>query len=125
MKTHEIAKLLMSLARALQSAPNQTLDDLASGGRKRRAPDPDEIPVALGTLVALSDVDKNQWYKLIQENNFPIEIRPRDASRDVLGKLLRFLEQNPEARKKLTKSRVERSSTSPELARALQFLLRS
>jgi hypothetical protein len=126
MKTHDIAKILSSLANALRNAPNQTLDELASTPTRKPQPDVQSIPIALSTLIALSDFDKNQWLFLIKEYNFPIEVRPRDASRDVLGKILKHLEQNPEARSKLVQSsNKERSETSPELLRALQFLLKS
>jgi hypothetical protein len=126
MKTHDIAKILSALANALRNAPNQTLDELSSGPSRKPQPDAQSIPIALSTLIALSDFDKNQWLFLIKEYNFPIEVRPRDASRDILGKILKHLEQNPEARSKLVQSsNKERSETSPELLRALQFLLKS
>lgn len=126
MKTHKIAKILSDLAQALRTAPDQTLEELTSGGQHRLPLDPASIPVALSTLVALADVDKAQWQSLIQECRFPIDIRPRDASRDILGKLLKHLEQNPEARNRLTNATPRgRSETSPELMRALQFLLKT
>lgn len=123
MKTHDVAKILSTLATALRSAPNQTLEELASTPSKKK-PDAESIPIALSTLIALSDFDKGQWLNLIQEYGLPIEVRPRDASRDILGKILKHLEQNPDARKKLVQStNKDRSETSPELLRALQFLL--
>jgi hypothetical protein len=123
MMTHEIAKLLSALAQALRNLPNQTLDELASGKARRPDVDPSNIPMALSTLVALSDFDKSQWQSLIKECNFSIEVRPRDASR---GKLLRYLETNTEAWKQLTSTaQKNRSQTSPELMRALEFLLKT
>lgn len=57
-------------------------------------------------------------------HGFPIDVRPRDASRDIIGKLLKFLEENPDARNRLNHAAQKgRSETSPELARALQLLL--
>lgn len=126
MKTHDIAKVLSSLAQALKSAPNQTLDDLVSGATAKNSIASEDIPMALSTLVALAEFDKRQWQGLIEEYRMPIEIRPRDASRDILGKILKFLEQNPTARKNLTQSANKpRADTSPELMRALQFLLKT
>lgn len=125
MKTHDLAKALESLARVLRRAPDTTLDELTSLS-PRRKPESSEIPLALSTLVGLADIDKSQWLKFIQANGFPIDIRPRDASRDVVGKLLRYLEQSPEARKKITTvAERARSQTSPELQRALDFLLKT
>jgi hypothetical protein len=63
--------------------------------------------------------------ELIRENGFPIEIRPRDASRDIFGKLCAYLESNPQAQEKL-KASVNKTSgkSSPELMRALATLLK-
>lgn len=125
MTTHEVARILSALATALRKAPDQTLEELAAGSGPKRKVDANNIPVALSTLVALSDFDKAQWLSFISEYGFPIQVRPRDASRDILGKLLNFLERNPDARNKLAASaQKERSQTSPELLRALQTLLK-
>jgi hypothetical protein len=114
------------LANVLRNAPDQPLDDFFMRPRRRNTPDPANIPMALSTLVALSDFDKMQWMTFIHEHGFPITIRPRDASRDIIGKLLRYLEENEDARRKLTNSAQKtRSETSPELMRALQVLLKA
>ena len=115
MKTHELAKQLTALARALRQLSDMPIEDLGLATAPRtRVVDQSTIPIALSTLVALNEIDKRQWIYFIQENNYPIEIRARDASRDILGKLLKFLEQNPEARGRLTNaSHRERTSTAP------------
>lgn len=123
-KTHELASALTALAHILRRLPNQPLEDLELSTPRSKV-DPGSIPVALSTLVSLSDIDKSQWALFIQEYGFPIEVRSRDAARDVIGKLLKFLEANPDARKKLSVSSRARSSTSPELMRALDLLLKS
>lgn len=127
MKTHELAKALETLTRILRGAPNVPLDEISSfGSVPRRRPETSEIPLALSTLVSLADIEKSQWLDFIRANGFPIDIRPRDASRDVVGKLLRYLEQSPEARKKITNvAERSRSQTSPELQKALDFLLKT
>lgn len=127
MKTHDLAKALETLARMLRGAPNVPLDEMNSlGSMFRKKPEPSEIPLALSTLVSLADIEKAQWQEFIRANGFPIEIRARDASRDVVGKLLRYLEQSPEARKKITNvAERSRSQTSPELQKALDFLLKT
>jgi hypothetical protein len=126
MKTHDLAKQLVTLSKALRQLPNMPVEDLGLATPHRRSIEPSSIPVALSTLVALNDIDKRQWIYFIHENGFPIEIRPRDASRDILGKLLKFLEQNPEARGRLTSAaQRERTSTAPEIRRALDLLLKS
>jgi hypothetical protein len=126
-KTHDLAKALETLARVLRSSPSVPLDEMYSlGHQSGRPPQPSEIPLALTTLVRLAEIDKKEWVEFIRQNSFPIEVRARDASRDVVGKLLRYLEQTPEARKKI-RSVAERSrnQTSPELQNALDFLLKS
>ena len=125
MKTHDLAKALTLLSKILQGQPNQDLNSVSFGERRQR-PNTDSAPAALSTLVALSRFDKAQWLQVIRDHNFPIEVRARDASRDILGKLLNFLEENAEARKRLSsEAQISRPDTSPELMKALQLLLRT
>lgn len=125
MKTHEVARILSNLAQALRESPFETLDDISSAKRRRVDLDSVDVPRALSMLVALSSFDKSQWLKVIEAYDFPIQIRPRDASRDIMGKILNHLESNPDAREKLARNSSRlRSKTSPELAQALEFLLK-
>src|SRR5689334_3872207 len=98
MKTHELARALELLAGILRAAPDQPLDEFNLSRARRSKPEPATIPMALTTLLALSDFDKSQWLRLIDEYSFPISIRARDATRDIIGKLLNYLETHPEAR---------------------------
>ena len=129
MKAYELAKALIDLAGILKKMPNVELYELGnrlSGSLPRRySPSPENIPVALSTLVALSRLDKQQWLSFIHNYNFPIDIRPRDASRDILGKLLKHLEENPADRKKISDDAQRQApKASPELLRALSVLLK-
>lgn len=125
MKTHELAKQLSALSKALKILPNMNIEDLGSLGRPSRTLSDDSIAMGLTTLAALSDVDKTQWQNFILDHQMPIDVRPRDASRDILGKILTYLQANKDARRRLANSSANRpSSTSPELQRALQLLLR-
>jgi len=124
MKTHELAKALNDLARALRAGPNVDLRSLRIEEPASRKVDSTAVPVALSTLAMLSEFGKEEWLAFIQEHNLPIEVRPRDAARDILGKLLKFLVSNPSARNQLTHSaQKDRSSTSAELRRTLQLLM--
>lgn len=126
MKTHELAKALVVLSKALRALPDMEIDALSSMSASSPNLSNESVAMGLTTLMALSDIDKTQWKNFITENNFPVEIRPRDASRDILGKLLTYLQNNREARNKLVNTtRGDRSNTSPELQKALQILLRS
>ncbi len=123
MKTHDLAKALTLLARLLKSGPNTDLEELTSLNSQRRR-GRGEALVGLSTLANLAKVDKQQWITIINDHGFSIEVRPRDASRDLIGKLLTYLEQNPEARKQINESaRRQSTNVSPELTRALSILL--
>jgi hypothetical protein len=125
MKTQDAAKALTQIATALRGSSFETIEELAEAPRRRVDVHSVDVPRALSMLVALSSFDKSQWLEVISEYGFPIQVRPRDASRDILGKLLNYLEANPDARDKLATSGPRlRSHTSPELAQALQFLLK-
>lgn len=127
MRTHDVAKVLSDLAKVLRSLPDVPMADL--GEMTRPAPptlSKESMTVGLTTLMALSDIDKRQWASFIAENNFPVRINAKDSSRNILGKLLTYLQSHPEARDRLTNTaRAQRSSTSPELQRALEILLRT
>lgn len=122
MKTHDLAKALRSLALVLENGPNLQIDQVrvASEGWNST-----QLALNLSTLAELSRVDRRQWLDFVGELRFPISIRPRDASRDILGKVLKFLENNEAAREQL-KSRVSSkgSEASPELMRAFSSLLK-
>jgi hypothetical protein len=126
MKTHEIAKALAELAQALGRAPDIEIRQLLSQKSASRInPNPSDIPIALSALVALSRFDKDQWRAVIKEYSFPIEVRPTESNRDVLGKILRHLEKDPNARQKMkAAAQRSRSDVSPELMNALNFLLK-
>lgn len=126
MKTHELAKALRELSQLLRRSPNADLADLQITPRHASGAKPEGAELGLSALVSLSMIDKRQWLGLIQEYGFPIEVRPRDASRDILGKLLRYLERNSLARERLRRGAQRKASqASPELMRALDFLLRT
>jgi len=134
MRTHELARYLVQLARMLRRSPDLDLKDtrpsnlfLATPNRsvKGQSLRKDDIPVALSALLALSSIDKRVWAELIFDLNLPIQIRPRDASRDLLGKVLTLLEKDPVARTMLTHSvKLKSTRASPELVRALSTLLK-
>lgn len=130
MKSHELAKHLMTLAKILKSGKDIDLDELSlapfSMPKSHSASiSDDEIPHALNMLVGLNNVEKNQWLQLISEFGFNIEIRDRDAKRDVVGKLLNYLTDHPEERKRLTGSKGKTAAkASAELSEALALLLK-
>jgi len=127
MDTHELSNALRVLANALRASPKVEIDNISEiiGGKSGKRLENKEIKVGLSHLVALSSVDKRKWMELINEYNFPIDIRPRDSSRDILGKLFRYLESTPEARERIKTSTYEAGmKASPQLMKALDSLLR-
>lgn len=133
MKTHQLAAGLDKISAFLKSAPNVDLDMFLSNFGlidirqvTKRKNQKEDLPLALSALVSLARIDKQEWLALISDLGFAIDIRPRDASRDILGKVLRYLEDDADARFLLS-SRVKNKQTqaSPELARALSSLLSS
>lgn len=123
MKTHDMASALTEMAKALKAMPNIELHDALQPSGLQGSGKTAEIAVSLATLASLSSYGKNEWLNVIVEYELPISIRPRDAARDVLGKLLTYLEENKSAREKLTEDVKRRSKSSNEVSSALRFLL--
>jgi len=128
MHTHELADALKKLASFLKRGPDVDVADLSMlfgmSSPSIESRSKDELPIALSALLRLSRIDKNEWIELIKDLGLHIEVRPRDASRDILGKVLRLLETEPEARDRLQRRvRNKEAHGSPELARALSSLL--
>lgn len=133
MTTHELAEALKLFAMMLKRGPNIDVGDLAfidrfstevSSSTKRSKKN--DLPVALSALLSLSRIDKREWVELITELGLGLEITPRDSSRDVVGKVLRLLEKDANAREQLaTRVQSKQAQASPELMNALSSLLRS
>ncbi len=93
--------------------------------RSRSTVSDEDIPHALNMLVGLNNVSKQQWLSLIEEFGFVIDVRPRDANRDIFGKLLKFLAEHPEERVRLVGKKSKKPiKESEELANALTILMR-
>jgi len=112
MKSHDFAQALTILARLLKSGPDVELSQLQVGAVSDSYNNRD-LALNLSTLVSLSSVNKQSGWKLIRENGFPIEIRPRDASRDIFGKLCAYLESNRRLKRKLKASVNKTSGNRP------------
>lgn len=125
MKTHEFAKALRVFASLLEKAPNIRIEDVKISSQIDKN-DTNQIGLSISALVGLANVGKAQLVAFIKEMNYPISIRPADAARDVIGKILSYLEKNQTAQEQL-KAHVEsskESQASPELLKALSSLLK-
>ena len=127
MKTHELASALTQLAKILRAGPDIDLGDIKILDKTVDDARLDNLTVAVGldTLVGISQIDKQQWIALTEEYNIPINITLRDSSRNILGKLLRYLSDNPQAHEQF-KDNINKKTNkaSPELMRAFSSLLK-
>jgi hypothetical protein len=130
MKTHDLARALSELAGVLKKTPNVEISEWQIPTRPRVTTgfivdgkfQPERAGSALSLLVGLSKINKQDWIQLIQYYNWPLAIDTRDSSRNIVGKVLNFLQTNPQASARLQNSPPP-SGTSPALMKALKALL--
>jgi hypothetical protein len=123
MKTHDLAKALGQLSKMLRALPNQELSDLGATLSRSGLGTSVDVGISLSALASLSKFEKSDWEKVVREFELPVDLRPRDAARDVMGKILTYLADNDSERQRVAmKSRVASDEPS-ELSNALRFLL--
>ena len=125
MRTHDMAKMLNELARILKSGQNVELKDIVINSKTTyKELNKEEIALNISTLLALSKIKKRTWVSFIEENRWPLEMQHRDSARNLIGKILKYLDGHPNALKKL-KNEVasHRGQGSMELLNALSSLL--
>ena len=123
MKTHDLAKALTQLAKVLRSLPNQELTGLGSTLATSAERPSDDIGVSLSVLAALSKFSKSDWEKTARDFDIPVDIRPRDAARDIMGKILNYLADNDAERERIAMKNSRSDDEPSELSNALRFLL--
>ncbi len=124
MKTHDLAKALAQLGKVLRGLPNQEVDSLGDALSARTQTPTAEIGISLSALAALSKYNKVDWENVVREFELPIELRSRDAARDIMGKIINYLAENDAERERVAReSRAASSGTPSELSNALKFLL--
>ena len=123
MKTHDLAKALTQLGKVLRALPNQDVDSLGDALTPRLAAT-GEVGINLSALAALSKYSKTDWELVATDFALPIDSRPRDGARDVMGKILTYLADNESERARVARqSRASTSAAPSELTNALKFLL--
>ncbi len=124
MKSHIFADALVSWAEKLKAGPNVDITDLTVAASQQPVSlSTQNMTVGLSVLLHLSKVNKQEWAQFVREHSIPITVEPRDSSRNVLGKLLNYLESHPEVQKNLSAKSLSSAETSPKLAKALQVLM--
>jgi hypothetical protein len=122
-KTHDLAKALTQLGKVLKGLPNQDLEDLGLSLSESTSSHASDVGISLSALASLSKFNKSDWEKIIRDYELSIDVRPRDAARDVMGKILTYLAENEAERKRVAMKSHGRSHQPSELSNALRFLL--
>lgn len=123
MKTHDLAKALTQLGKLLRSLPNQDLGDLGSTLSQLSSGPSTDVGISLSVLASLSKYNKSDWEKIARDFELKVDIRPRDAARDVMGKILTYLAENDAERKRIALKARTSDDEPSELSNALRFLL--
>ena len=123
MKTHDLAKALAQLVKVLRALPNQDIDDLAPALSRSIPGRVSDVGVSLSALASLSKFNKADWEQVARDFELPVDIRPRDAARDVMGKILTYLAENDSERKRVEMKARTATDAPSELSSALRFLL--
>ena len=104
MKTHELADSLITLAQVLKAGPNLVLPNWCAPPLSNNPEmDPSTAARNLSTLAALSQVTKEEWKELLAEWGLPVEVKASYSIRDLVGNVLKYLEENPDAVRKMHK----------------------
>jgi hypothetical protein len=130
MKTHDLAKSLNYLSRVLRAGPNIELEEMVNlstyvdSRPQRSGSDEVDRGAALVLLSEMANYNKKELIEVAHALKIPLEVRPADAVRDVLGKILKYISENPSV-----KERLAGPAASPEsakvssLAKALAILM--
>lgn len=127
MKTHDVARALSTLGRALRESKNVALESITIQTNDNVEPQPSlgaNAPAALALLVRLAGYSKEEWRTLIKELDLDVPIKPTDSVRDILGRLLKYLNDNKDIQDSLVeKASKPEANVSPELMKALSILM--
>lgn len=128
--THELADYLIMLARLLRTMPEGPVEE--EFRRKKYRDESSKMtaysePSALVALVGFSKFTKNDWANFIHEMDLPIQVEPRHASRDLMGKIINYFSDHPEGRARLRSisKRGVKDETSQALANAFSVLMKN
>ncbi|RAZ79809.1 hypothetical protein DPM35_00445 [Mesorhizobium atlanticum] len=79
----------------------------------------------LALLAQMASYNKQELLDLANYFRIPIEVRKADAVRDILGKILRHIQENPDIRDRLASDVAEdEPEQTSALARALAILMK-
>jgi hypothetical protein len=133
MNTHELAKELNTLARALRLGPEVELEELGSyiSDRPKSEPrqagllDSHKKRINLDEILTLAQLTKSDMLNFVSQSNIPVILRARDSGWDVLGKIIRYFSTNRNELQRIRNKYYHGTSkASDELLRALSSLLK-
>lgn len=126
MKTHDFAKSLNLMAKILRAGPNIELSEYSeSGGHpSMQSRQEDDLPSALMVVSVLAKFRKSDWVEVIQDYGLDIETKKTDSVRDLLGRFISYMANNPDEVARFT-GEVQTKSVAPsdDLSEALSILL--
>lgn len=142
MKTHDIALILEEIAQIINKESyskidipilKNTLNELQNLLKKnsniecddaRIVRKNDDVASNLKSLISLSNYSKQEWLSIIDEFQLKIELNSRASTRDIVGKVLSYIEKNPESLKRAKKSTQNKKTENTEiLADTLEKLI--
>lgn len=138
MKTHDLAKALTHLSRVLRAGPNVDFEELTNLSTYLSHPRPprpvresserrDEADkgTGLALLAEMASYSKQELLDLVDYLGIPIEVRKADAVRDILGKTLKYIQENPDFRDRIVHDVNQKGpdTRTSSLARALAILM--
>ena len=125
MKTHDFAKELTALAKALRAGPNIEIRELSNYFSGSMDSGKVEMAFGISTLTQLSTFTRQEWIQFIKEHRLPVDFGPRDSSRNIIGKIMSYLSEHEDALARVSKSiGDERTGSSKRLNMALRVLLK-
>lgn len=138
MKTHELAKALTHLSRVLRAGPNVDFEELTNLStyltQPRQAKPAREVMgtrekaekgAGLALLAEMASYSKQELLDLATYLGIPVEVRKADAVRDVLGKIIKYIQDNPDFRNRVVHdvNEKEPATRTSSLVRALAILM--
>jgi hypothetical protein len=105
-KTLTAPAVVDALIKLLQQAPNMEIE------QTKLMKKTDDLAVSLKSLVSLSKYNKQQWVSIIDEFGLDISLNPRASARDVVGKVLTYLDEHPEVLKQIEKKGKVKAGTA-------------
>jgi len=132
MNTHDVAKALTHLARVLRAGPNVPLEGVGNLN-VHAAPSPSTRPTrsrsladkaaGLALLSQLSQISKPELIQLIGQLRLDVDVKKTDSVRDLLGRTLKYIAENPDVTERLASTSARESASPSPLMDALSILI--